>query len=279
MSFGLNGRAGGDSQFISCPSDFLMPGSHAGMGSSAHDSPRICDDGTEEDEVSKRFIELGGSDDDDGSSSESAFDMIFDSSGEIPDANWLGPLGSGGFSTSEGYGEFPADSDDSDDSDDHGFGGVGLKTEISQYETENSQSAMAVAPFRPRRARATRAKASPGKLVLFKCSVKGCDYSTIHSRYLTDHEARHAGHRPYPCPHPGCSYRALSSGHITRHMVTHTKVKPFGCTWTGCKQRFSQMTHLKAHLLQHKGWVASERASERSLWPLIPPDKIPTVHV
>ena len=178
---------------------------YIGRLATAYEQTHTTEDGHQEDGLDERpddeFSKIFGS--------------VFDASGEISDANWLGPLGSGEFAASSagefaGYSEFAADSDHGQ----HVFGAMdghsARKMEDSLETTAENAAAQELAAATTSAKIATK-KPTPApagtKVALLKCSVEGCNYSTLHSRYLRAHEARHVGLKPHQCPHPGCEYR------------------------------------------------------------------------
>lgn len=60
------------------------------------------------------------------------------------------------------------------------------------------------------------------QLKVYACNLPGCDYTTVHRRYLDQHRRGHAGVKPFRCHWPGCTYACSGKGHLVRHIRVHT---------------------------------------------------------
>lgn len=78
----------------------------------------------------------------------------------------------------------------------------------------------------------------------FGCDIKGCSARFRKASQLTDHKNRHAGIKPFVCPH--CNKRFSTSSNLSVHINYHTHEKKWPCHV--CSRVFLTSGNLKLHV-------------------------------
>jgi KRAB domain-containing zinc finger protein len=87
----------------------------------------------------------------------------------------------------------------------------------------------------------------PTAEVKYKCTVKGCEFETVHASSLSRHKIKHTDKKPYACEI--CSYRASQSGNLKKHLLSHSDENRYACEI--CSYRAATKHDLWMHTLTH----------------------------
>ncbi|XP_019621038.1 PREDICTED: zinc finger protein 85-like [Branchiostoma belcheri] len=83
---------------------------------------------------------------------------------------------------------------------------------------------------------------------IYRCSTRGCDFSTPDRLCFVRHETSHKPDRRFTCDH--CDYRAKKKSSLATHMRIHTGEKPLKCS--KCSYATSLDHLLRSHEARHK---------------------------